>query len=429
MAVFAEILTIGDELLRGDLADTNGAWLAARLFRLGISVERIVSLGDPLDPLVEYLTGAIQRGRLVLVTGGLGPTEDDRTSEAVARAAAAPLELRQPVLDALHERFERSGFVFTTNNEKQAHLPRGAVLVPNPRGTAPGFMVRAGRARIVCMPGVPSEMKGMFEETVAPLLAQELEGVRPARTRVLRTFGMGESQIDQRLTGLLEEIGGGEAQLSLHYRTSFPENHVMLVVSGGEEARAEELLDRFEEEARRRLGERVVYGVDDTTFSDAVVAALREAGATVALAESCTGGLAADLLTGASGSSAVFELGVVTYSNRFKHRILGVPEQVLEQHGAVSQECVLAMARGVRELAGATFGVAISGIAGPTGGSPDKPVGTVHFALCHEGGARHVERRFPWKERRRIKEISAHVALALVLGQLQAGPDAGGRSG
>lgn len=427
MPIFAEILTVGDELLRGDLADTNGAWLAARLFRLGITVERIVSLGDPLGALVEYLSEAIQRGRLVLVTGGLGPTEDDRTSEAVARAAGAPLELRQPVLDALRERFERSGFTFTPNNEKQAHLPHGAVLVPNPRGTAPGFMVRAGQARIVCMPGVPSEMKGMFEETVAPLLVQELEGVRPARTRVLRTFGMGESQIDQRLSGVLDELESGEISLSLHYRTSFPENHVMLVVRGGD-ARAGELLDRFEEEARRRLGERVVYGVDDTTFSDAVVAALREAGATVALAESCTGGLAADLLTGASGSSAVFELGVVTYSNTFKHRILGVPEQVLEQHGAVSRECVLAMARGVRELAGSTFGVAISGIAGPTGGSPDKPVGTVHFALCHEGGERHVERRFPWKERRRIKEISAHVALALVLGQLKAGPDAGGRS-
>jgi nicotinamide-nucleotide amidase len=412
----AEILTVGDELLRGDLQDTNGCWLAARLGRLGFEVTRILSVGDALGPLQAQLERAAAGEGLIVVTGGLGPTEDDRTAEAVARATRRELELDEAVLEALKARFAAAGYPFSPNNAKQACFPRTATVIANERGTAPGFMLRTQAARIVCLPGVPWEMRAMFEGGVVPLLEAEVEGLRPARVRVIRTFGKGESQIDHRLRDLLSAVDTAGTEVSVHYRTTFPENHVILVVRG-EPGRAGAVLDALEQEIRSRVG-RSVYGVDDTSFSEAVVQALREAGATLALAESCTGGLAGDLITRASGSSEVFHLGVVTYANAFKHRLLGVPEAVLEQQGAVSQECVEAMARGVRQLAGTTYGVSISGVAGPTGGTADKPVGTVHFALATEREVIHLSRRFPFGDRQRIKEVAAHVALSLVLRHL-----------
>lgn len=424
-ALIAEIVAVGDELLRGELVDTNGPWLAEQLGRLGVQVHRHVTVGDAIDPLVTALQEAMERSDLVLVTGGLGPTDDDRTAAAVARATELELQLDQTVLEALKERFTRAGYPFSPNNEKQARFPRTSTILKNDRGTAPGFMVKTrGRGLIACMPGVPSEMKHIFSERLIPLLETSLEQIgQPARVRVVRTFGIGESQIDHRLQGLLEsveETTGVQScgSVTIHYRTSFPENSVILVVrpkddQEPEQQRAEALLVALEEEVRRRLG-RSVYGVDGTTFSDAVVRALRDEGATVALAESCTGGLAGDLITRASGSSEVFELSVVTYSNRCKHEILGVPTEILETHGAVSAQCVEAMALGVRRLAGSTYGVAISGIAGPTGGSPKKPVGTVHFALASPEGVRHLQRCFPF-DRQRVKLVSAYVALTLVL--------------
>ena len=416
MTITTEILTVGDEILRGDLNDTNATWLAARLFQLGIPVRRITSVGDALEPLADHIARAVERGGWVVITGGLGPTDDDRTTEAVGQAASQPLELSSAALERLRARFASAGYPFTPNNEKQARFPRGAQMIENTCGTAPGFLLRVGDARIVCMPGVPSEMKAMFDQGVVPLFAGSGAALRPAGVRVVRSFGVGESQIDHRLQGLFEAIDADPEEVSLHYRTSFPENQVLLVARG-RDPRA--TLDRFEEETRRRLSP-YVFGVDDQSLSDAVVAALGEAGAKVALAESCTGGLAGDLLTQASGSSSVFELGVVTYSNACKHRMLGVPEEVLERYGAVSRECVEAMARGVRDLAGATYGVSISGVAGPTGGTPEKPVGTVHFGLAHPGGVSHLERRFPWvQDRQRIKQASAHVALFLVLTHLR----------
>jgi nicotinamide-nucleotide amidase len=419
MPITTEILTVGDELLRGDLNDTNSTWLAARLFGMGIPVRRIVSLGDDLEPLSGAIEQAIHRGGLVVITGGLGPTDDDRTTCAVARAAKVPLELSNTTLETLRARFASAGYPFTPNNEKQARFPRGAMEIKNSRGTAPGFLLRVGDARVVCLPGVPSEMKAMFDDGVVPLLAQD--EAHPAAVRVVRTFGVGESQIDHRLQGLLEAIDADPSEVSLHYRTSFPENQVLLVVRGVADPGA--TLERFEEEVRRRLSP-YVFGVGDVSFSDAVVGALKEAGAKVALAESCTGGLAGDLVTRASGSSSVFELGVVTYSNACKHRMLGVPEEVLEQYGAVSSQCVEAMARGVRDLAKSTYGVAISGVAGPTGGTPEKPVGTVWFGLAHPDGVSHLVRRFPWvHDRQRIKQASAHVALYLVLAHLRDGTD------
>ena len=418
MTIATEILTVGDELLRGDVVDENSAWLATRLGQLGLAVRRCVSVGDPLEPLVRQLERAAGRCQLLVVTGGLGPTDDDRTTEAVGRLGGLELQLREDVLEAMRERFRRAGYTLTANNEKQAWIPAGATLLENSWGTAPGYMVRHGQCRIVCLPGVPMELKKIFDAHVAPLLQQQLE-CRPALVRSLNTFGIGESQLDHRLGRLLDEVDHGDCEVSVHYRTSFPCNHLILVVRPAEGAPAQaasSVLDRLEAAAREQVG-KYVYGVDDTSFSDAVVAALREHGATLALAESCTGGLTGDLITSASGSSEVFELGAITYSNEVKHKLLGVERQIFEDHGAVSQQCVEAMARGVRRLAGADFGAAISGIAGPTGGTQEKPVGTVHFAVASAAGVRHLHRVFPF-ERQRVKIVAAHTALALVMREL-----------
>jgi nicotinamide-nucleotide amidase len=418
----AEILTTGDELLRGDVVNTNAAWLGARLQQLGVELGRGVTVGDGLASLEAAVGEAVTRTEILLVSGGLGPTDDDRTTEAVARAAGGlPLEIHAGALDQIRERFARAGFPYTPNNEKQAYLPRGAELLPNPHGTAPGFMLEIGTALVFCMPGVPLELKPMFDDEVAPRIRSRHPGLTPARIRSLNCFGLGESQIDHRLCGLEEAVPGEPGlETTFHYRASFPEVRVVLVVRARDAARessAAALLARLEAEARARLGVHL-YGVDETSFSDALVAALKGANATVAFAESCTGGLCGDLITRASGSSEVFELGVVTYSNAFKTRMVGVPEEVLARHGAVSRECVEAMALGVRALAGASYGVAVSGIAGPGGGTPEKPVGTVHFALASEQGVRHLERVFPF-DRQRVKQLSAYTALALVLHELR----------
>jgi nicotinamide-nucleotide amidase len=361
---------------------------------------------------------------VVLVSGGLGPTDDDRTREAIAAVAGVELVQHDDALVTLKERFARAGYTYTPNNARQAHLPRGATLLPNSEGTAPGFVLRIGSCQVLALPGVPHELKAMFDGVAAPMLLERTElALTPALIRSLNLFGLGESQIDHRLADLLASVPPGPCEVSVHYRATFPEVKVVLVVRPGRTCApgaARELLARLEEEARARLGP-YVYGADSTTFSDAVVAALRAAAATVALAESCTGGQIGDLITSAPGSSDVFHLGVVSYHNAIKERILGVPGEILRTVGAVSRECVEAMARGVRELAGATYGVATSGIAGPGGGSADKPVGTVHFAVAGPHGVRHVPRLFPF-DRGRVKRIAAHVALHLLLHELQGGP-------
>ena len=419
MTITAEILTVGDELLRGDVVDENSAWLATRMGQLGLSVNRIVSVGDALDLLVRQLKRACERCQLLVVSGGLGPTADDRTTEAVGLMSGRELRLRQDVLEAMRQRFRRAGYTLTANNEKQARIPAEATILPNEWGTAPGYMVRHEGCRVVCLPGVPLELKNIFDAHVAPLVEQQLH-CRPAQVRNLNTFGIGESQLDHRLGHLLDELDHGACEVSIHYRTSFPCNHLILVArpeDGAAPNEAQAVLDRLEQAARQQVG-KYIYGVDDTSFSDAVVQALRQAGATLALAESCTGGLTGDLITSASGSSEVFELGVISYSNEVKHKILGVDKQIFTDHGAVSQQCVEAMARGVRRLAGSDFGAAISGIAGPTGGTVEKPVGTVHFAVASASGVAHLHRVFPF-ERQRVKIVSAHTALALVMRELR----------
>lgn len=399
-----EVLTVGDELLRGDVVDTNKTFLCAGLFNLGLPVGSTQSVGDELDSLVETLRELGQRADLVVISGGLGPTDDDRTAEAAARAAGVGRVLDEPSLVAMRERFARIGFVMTPNNENQARIPAGSEALPNVRGTAPGFCLSIGRARCFFLPGVPRELEVMFEREVAPRLA----GLgRKRHMRTLRVFRMGESHIDHRLKGLRI------ANVSIHYQTRFPENLVKLV---SDDAAA---LTQAESAVRERLGD-VVYGVDGETLPKRVGQALRARGATVAVAESCTGGLIGHLLTEIPGSSDYFRLGVVAYSNDAKIRELGVAVETLADEGAVSRACVQEMAEGVRKKGETTFGLAVSGIAGPGGGSAEKPVGTVHLAVASSAGSTARALFYP-NTRDMVKQLAAHAALALLLGACEGG--------
>ncbi|MBW2732399.1 MAG: CinA family nicotinamide mononucleotide deamidase-related protein [Deltaproteobacteria bacterium] len=413
-----EILTIGDELLRGELLDSNSAWLAERLHRLGLPVSRMVSVGDGEQEIQGALRGACERARLIITSGGLGPTDDDRTAAALAAACERPLVCHEPALRHIHALFTKSGMEFTPNNEKQALIPQGAEALMNMRGTAPGIMLDHLGARIYCLPGVPHELRGLYQAAIEPWIIKTLRP-RPALQRTMKLFGIGESKVDHLLEGVGASINHRGCAVSIHYRTSFPENHVTVLVRPPMEPTqgdAEAVAISYTAAIKARLG-RYLFGEGEETFSGAMVGALRRAGVKVALAESCTAGLAGDLLTRAPGSSEVFELGMIAYANHIKEQHLRVPAAVLQEHGAVSQACVEAMAQGVRGLAGADYGVAISGVAGPGGGSADKPVGTVHFAVDGPRGVRHLHRVFPY-DRQRNKVLAAHVALWLVYRQL-----------
>ncbi|MCA9664468.1 MAG: CinA family nicotinamide mononucleotide deamidase-related protein [Myxococcales bacterium] len=419
-AATTEVLTIGDELLRGELVDSNSAWLAGRLGELGLPASRFSTASDELGDIVEQLRSAAGRCSALMVSGGLGPTEDDRTAQAVAQAAGVELELHEAQLEAIKARFAAVSLPFTDNNAKQAWLPHGALVLDNDIGTAPGFSVKIGGCRVFCMPGVPRELMRMFDRHVASVLESELGGQRPELRRV-KVFGLAEAQVDHMLRGLGDGIDGRGCTVTIHYRATFPEIHASVVVRGGEGGAAGEVADAYAEAMAERLAGNVFARDAATSFADALVATLREHGATVAFAESCTGGRTGDLITNAAGSSDVFLGSLVTYSNSAKEQLLGVPSEVLQRDGAVSQRCVEAMARGARERFGSDYAVAISGVAGPGGGSAEKPVGTVHFALAGPDGLmRHVHRVFRYGERDRVKQVSAYVAAWLVYRALTA---------
>ncbi|HEU0076333.1 MAG TPA: CinA family nicotinamide mononucleotide deamidase-related protein, partial [Longimicrobiaceae bacterium] len=341
-------------------------------------------------------------------TGGLGPTADDLTTAVVARLAGRPLRLDEHSLAIIEERFRGRGMEMPENNRKQALFPEGSTIVPNPLGTAPGFICPVGRGgairHVVCLPGVPREMKRMAVETVIPWL----EGLSPGRrflSRVFSTFGLAESRLDELLEGV---VSPSEARLA--FRAAFPRIQARLTVSGAPDDDLEGRLDALEARVRERLGTHL-YAVGDEGMEETVGRLLRERGVTLAVAESCTGGLIGHRLTEVPGSSEYFLMGVVSYSNDAKERLLGVRPETLRGSGAVSTQAAEEMAAGIRRLSGADLGLATTGIAGPGGGTPDKPVGTVCVALAWEGGS--WSRRYDLGERSRdwVKGMTAQTAL------------------
>jgi nicotinamide-nucleotide amidase len=427
----AEILTIGDEILRGEIVDSNKAFLAERLLQLEVETRFQSSVRDEPDDMRDAFLRARARAEIVVVSGGLGPTRDDLTIEVLARTFGRELVLHEPSLAAIRAFFARVGREMAENNARQALVPAGAEVLENPVGTAPGCLLEvpageaggAGPALFFCLPGVPRELMKMMDEQVLPrIAARRAAAGRPAavtRAVLLRTFGLGESNLDQELRDVAR--GGG---VTLGFRTAFPDNYLRPVARGASAEEAEAKLDRVCGEIRERLGA-VVYGEGDETLPEVVGRLLRRSGRRLAVAESCTGGLIAQEITEVPGSSEWFLGGVVAYADRAKASFLGVPEALLDRHGSVSDPVARAMAEGARERFGADFGLATTGISGPSGGSPDKPVGLVHIALARPEGTTAERFVFPL-DRHRHRRLTAQAALdwvrRAVLGEPLLGP-------
>lgn len=409
-----EILTIGDELNRGEIVDSNAAWLGEQLTELGLEVRFRQGCGDRREDMAAGLLLAAGRSRVVLVSGGLGPTFDDLTVDVAAELLGAAPEPEPEHERRMRERFAERKFVLTPNNLRQVRIPRGAAPLANRHGIAPGFQVQLRGADLFFMPGVPREMKPMFQSEVVPRLRPLFDrpGSAHVARRTYRVIGLGESHVDHRLRGLLDQGPGEPAgRTTLHFRLAFPEVLVTLVARGESEEAAHKVLARLDPELRRRLGG-ALYSEGPDGLPVVLGRKLRERGATLATAESCTGGLIGELLTAVPGSSAYYLGGVVSYANSVKAKVLGVADRTLSEHGAVSRACVQEMAQGVRRLLGATYGVAVSGIAGPDGATADKPLGTVHVAVAGAGPGEEVARQLLWPgDREQVRRVAAFAAL------------------
>ncbi len=456
--MIAEIITIGDELMRGEIVDSNKARIAERLVALNLDCRYQVSVLDDPSDMREAFERAAARSDFVLVSGGLGPTRDDLTTEVLGQTFGRALELDAASLAVIEDFFARVGREMAETNRKQAYFPAGADVLPNPIGTAPGFSLRSERARFFAMPGVPRELERMMDEQVLPRIEADLQSGdtqapnvssqvgedsadsgdprasgaprRVVRAALLATFGLGESTLEAELADLARD-----GAVELGFRTSFPDNFLRPVARAATTAEADARIEEVVAAIRDRLGP-VVYsegggsegggsegrgsqgrapkGVTGALQVDSMEAVvgrlLAERKQTVATAESCTGGLVAELLTDVPGSSAYFLGGVVSYSNAAKSAMLGVPAAMLQREGAVSEPVVRAMAEGVRDRFGADFAVATSGISGPDGGTPEKPVGTVWIALA-TAGRTHADSFVFQVDRSRHRRLSAQVAL------------------
>lgn len=403
----AAVLSIGTEICRGELVNTNAAWLGEQLTALGFDVIEQITVEDDKDVIAEAVGRLVQDVKVVVATGGLGPTSDDCTSQAVAEAAGVSLRRDGASLERIRKRWAARGAEMPSSNEKQADVPEGAEVIQNPAGTAPGFRMSLRGARLFVLPGVPSEMQGMFGDGVVPAIAEL--GQRTTHQIHIRTFGMTESQVGEALADL-ESVQDG---IRLGYRASFPEIEVKVLGRAETEPEAEDKARAVADKVRERLGD-AVYGERDDTFPGVVARTLRERGLTVAVAESCTGGMVGTMLTSVPGSSDYMTLDAVCYANSAKSKVLGVGQELLRAHGAVSSETAASMAEGALRLGGSDLAVSITGIAGPGGGTDDKPVGTVWFGLARKDGQTVTKMRHLPGDRERIRTLAAYVALRMV---------------
>jgi nicotinamide-nucleotide amidase len=412
----AEIIAIGSEMLTPFRLDTNSLWLTEQLNALGVEVKLKTIVGDDEARLEQTIRDALQRSEIVISTGGLGPTEDDITKKVFAKVLGRELQLRQEIIEKIRARFARRNLEMPEINTRQAFVMEGAMLLENNNGTAPGQLVQhlrqGGDCTVILLPGPPREMKPMFAASVAPALKARVGELFILR-RKLSIFGLTESKTDELAAPIYTQYANPtttilfkDGQIELH-----------LTAQARSEAEAAALNDELAGRLLGALGD-YVYSQRDETLEEVVGALLKAHSATLATAESCTGGLLAGRITEVAGSSAYFLEGAVTYSNEAKIRQLGVPRALLEVHGAVSEQVAEAMATGIRARSGATFGVGITGIAGPGGGSAEKPVGLVYLALADEQGSKTRKLIFPG-DRQFIRTLAVNAALDLLRRRLK----------
>ena len=406
----ASILSQGNEIVTGQLVDTNAAFLAEQLFTAGAEVRGTASCGDRTEDIVETLRFATSVSDLLVSTGGLGPTDDDLTAEALARLTGRPLRFDERAMAQVEAAFRRLSVPMSPTNRKQAMLPEGSLVLANPRGTAPGFQLEFDGCACFFLPGVPAEMKAMFRDHVLPAVRQRWDLEEPL-TATFRVAAAGESNLQQRLA----EVGELHPEIRLGFRTYMHENHVKLLLAGGaaSDPDARELFDRARQRVRELLGTDCYSEDPDETLAATLCQMLRERGQTVTTAESCTGGLLASLLTAVSGSSDVFDRAFVTYANAAKEEMLGVPGEMLQQHGAVSEPVAASMAEGARRGSGADWSMALTGIAGPTGGTPGKPVGLVYCAIAGPERTRVRKLRL-FRDRDLNRRLSTTIAMEML---------------
>lgn len=403
------VVSIGTEITRGELVDTNSQWLADRLTELGHRVVEMATVDDDpgrIGATVQRLSGAHD---VIVATGGLGPTTDDLTASAVAQLLGLPLERNEVALRDVRQRLAARGRELTPSNAKQANLPAGSEVLPNRIGTAPGFAVTVGSARAFFLPGVPAEMSTMFDEEVVPRLPRP-HGHRCAVR--LRCFGLPESEVNDQLAGI-----ESQHRVVLGYRAAFPEIEIKVLAEGETAEETHARCRAAADAVKARLGPKYLYGEGDVSLASAVGELLRDSGWTLGLAESCTGGLVSELITRIPGSSAYFLGGVCSYANSAKCHLLGVGADTLGDYGAVSEPVARQMAEGTRRMLECDVALAITGIAGPGGGTPEKPVGTVHWAVATPRGTRHWHRVFPGN-RDRVRWLAAYSGLACLRAEL-----------
>ncbi len=401
------ILAVGSELLTPFFQDTDSLYLTRRLNDLGLDVAEKGVVGDEFENLKSAIRRSLESADLVFITGGLGPTDDDRTREAVSSVLGRPLELHEDIVRAIEARFLRRGKTMPALNRKQADVIRGADVLANAEGTAPGQWVEAEGKIIVLLPGPPVELQSICETQVWPRLATGKKGYLARKT--MKTAGLTESEVEEQIGGLYPRDPG--RRLTVLASPGQIELHVS-AFSSASESEALEKVDALALELRRRLGP-AVYSDDGADLETAVGRLLAARNETVAVAESCTGGLVSRRLIRVPGSSAYFLEGFVTYSNKAKTARLGVPAEMIESFGAVSPETAEAMARGVRDAAGADYGLAVTGIAGPSGGTAAKPVGLVYCAIADAAGVR-VERNLFLGDRNRVQDQAAQKILDML---------------
>ncbi len=409
----AEILCVGTELLLGDIVNTNAAYLSQQLAELGIHVYRHTAVGDNPERLRRALDAAFSEADLVITSGGLGPTYDDLTKETVAAYFGKKMEMHEESLATIRAYFERTGRVMTKNNEKQAMMPTGATVFPNHYGTAPSLAIEGGvngEKTAIMLPGPPGELTRIFAEEVRPYLEKRRGATLVSKN--IHIFGMGESAVEEKLKGIMTDSKNptvapyckeGEVRLRVTAESDTKENAARM---------CDEMIERIQ---KTEVG-RFIYGIDVGTLENAVVEYLHREGLTLSAAESCTGGLIAKRITDISGCSDVFYGGCVTYTNEIKQRLLGVSAETLEKYGAVSEQTAKEMAKGVRERLGTDIGVSATGIAGPTGGSAETPVGTVFIGISTKNGEKVRKLSLsPMRSRDYIRIVSVANAYDMIL--------------